>query len=79
MAYITMAISRHFLGTLFLEMVIFLYQSLHEKCPNMEFSWSVFSCIQIDYGGSRSKSLYLARIQENTDQKKLRIWALFMQ
>ena len=43
------------------------------------FFWSVFSCIRTGYGGLRSKSPYPVRIQENTDQKKLRIWTLFTQ
>ena len=39
---------------------------LREKCPNREFFLTrIF--------------LYSVRIQENTDQKKLRIWALFTQ
>ena len=41
------------------------------------FFWSVFSCIRTKYGDLRSKSPYSVRIQENTDQKKLRIWTLF--
>ena len=32
------------------------------------FLWSVFSCLRIEYG-----------TQENTDQRKLRIWTLFTQ
>ena len=40
------------------------------------FSCSVFSCIQTEYGHVLRKSLYSVRIQENTDQKKLRIWTL---
>ena len=43
------------------------------------FFWSVFSCIRTKYGDLRSKSPYSIQIQENADQKKLRIWALFMQ
>ena len=39
--------------------------------------WSVFFCIWTEYGNLRSKSPYLVQIQENTDQKKLRIWTLF--
>ena len=40
--------------------------SLREKCPNTEFLLvSIF--------------LYSVRIQENTDQKKLRIWTHFTQ
>ena len=54
--------------------------ALHEKCPNTEvFSWSVFSWIQTEYGDLRSKPTYSVRIQENTDQKNLRIWILFTQ
>ena len=54
-------------------------RSMRGKCPNTEFFWSVFSCIRTEYGDlrSKSKSPYLVRIQENTYQKKLRIWTLF--
>ena len=41
--------------------------------------WSVFSCIRTKYEDLRSKSPYSVQIQENTDQKKLRIWTLFTQ
>ena len=41
------------------------------------FFWSVFSFIRTEYGNLRSKSPYSVRIQENTDQKKLRIWTFF--
>ena len=34
----------------------------HEKCPNIDFFWSVFSCIRI--------STYSVQMRENTDQKK---------
>ena len=43
------------------------------------FLWSVFSCIRAEYGDLLRKSPYSVRIQENTDQKKFRIWALFTQ
>ena len=43
------------------------------------FFWSVFSRIRTEYGDLRFKSTYSVRIQENTDQKKLRIWKLIMQ
>ena len=36
-------------------------------------SWFVFSFIRTEYGDLRSKSPYSVRIQENTDQKVLRI------
>ena len=40
---------------------------------------SVFSCIRTEYEDLWSKSLYSVRMQENTDQKQLRIWTLFTQ
>ena len=40
------------------------------------FYWSVFSCIWTEYGDLLRHSPDLVRIQENTDQKKLRIWTL---
>ena len=43
------------------------------------FFWSVFSCIRTEYGYLRSKSPYSVRVQENKDQKKLRIRTLFRQ
>ena len=43
------------------------------------FFWSVFSCIWTEYGDLLRKSLYSVQIQENADQKKLRIWTLFTQ
>ena len=43
------------------------------------FFWSVFSCIRTEYGYLRGKSWYSIQIQENTDQKKLRIWILLTQ
>ena len=43
------------------------------------FLWSVFSCIRSKCGDLLRKSPYSVRIQENTDQKKLRIWTPFTQ
>ena len=43
------------------------------------FFWSLFSCTRIEYGDLLRKSPYSVRIQENTDQKKLRIGTLFTQ
>ena len=48
------------------------------------FAWKVskyrvFSCIRMEYGDLWSKCQYSVRIQENTYQKRLRIWTLFMQ
>ena len=43
------------------------------------FFWSVFSCIRTRYGDLLGKSPYSVRVQESTDQKKLRIWTLFTQ
>ena len=41
------------------------------------FFWSVFSCPRTEYRDLRSKSPYSVGTQENTEQKKLRIWAFF--
>ena len=41
------------------------------------FFWSIFSYIWTEYGDLLRHSPYSVRIQENTDQKKLRIWTLF--
>ena len=41
------------------------------------YFWSVFSCIWTEYEDLRIKSPYSVRIQENTDQKLLRIWTFF--
>ena len=46
--------------------------STHEKCPNVEF---FLVCIFPFFHGV---SLYSVRMRENTDQKKIRIWTLFM-
>ena len=43
------------------------------------FFWSVFSCIPTKYRDLRGKSPHSVGIQENTDQKKLRIRKLFTQ
>ena len=41
-------------------------------------SRSIFSRIRTEYGDLLRKSPYSVRMQENTEQKKLRIWMLFM-
>ena len=43
------------------------------------FFWSVFSHIRTEYGEILRISPDSVRMQENTDQKKLRIWTLFTQ
>ena len=40
---------------------------------------SVFSCIRTEQRDLIRKSPYSVRIQENTDQKQIRIWTLFTQ
>ena len=50
--------------------------SLREKCPNAEF-FLVRLFLYSDW--IRRFTEYSVRIQENTDQKKLRIWKLFTQ
>ena len=55
------------------------HTSLLEKWPYSEFSWSVFSRIQTEYGDLICKSLHLVRMREITDQEKLWLGTLFMQ
>ena len=43
------------------------------------FFWSVFPHIRTEYRDIFRISPYSVRIWQNTDQKKLRIWTLFMQ
>ena len=43
------------------------------------YFWSEFSFILTEYRDLRRKSLYSVQIQENTDEKKLRIWTFFTQ
>ena len=68
----------------------FLFFSDSEKLENIaitqycvksvrSFFWSVFSCIRSEHGDLLRKYLYSVRIQEDVDQKKLRIWTLFTQ
>ena len=50
------------------------------KCVQIRsFFWTVFSYMRTEYGYLRSKSTYSVRTQENTDQKKLRLWTHFKQ
>ena len=52
-----------------------LYRIQYVKIVQIRsFSWSVFSCIQTEYGDLLYKSPYSVRMHEHTDQKKLRIW-----
>ena len=50
-----------------------------KNVQTQSFFWSVFSFIRTEYGHLRTKSPYSLRMQEITDQKKLRIWTLFTQ
>ena len=43
--------------------------TLHEKCPYLEFFWSVFSRIWTEYREIQSTSQLLVQMWENTDQK----------
>ena len=45
------------------------YKVLHEKCPYLEFSWSVFPGNWTKYGEVPRIPPYLGRMRENTDQK----------
>ena len=50
-----------------------------ESVQILSFFWSLFSRIRTEYGKMLRISPYSVRMQENTDQKKLRIWTLFTQ
>ena len=58
--------------------------TLREKCPNTELFLVRIFLLRTEYGDLLRKSpylvrIYLVRIQENTEQKQLRIWVLFTQ
>ena len=57
----------------------YFIHTLCEKCPNTEVFLVRFSCIRTEYGDILGKPQYSAQIQENADQKNLRICTLFMQ
>ena len=48
---------------------LFVCIELREKCPHLEFFWSVFSRIRTEYRELRSTSPNLVQMRENTDQK----------
>ena len=50
-----------------------------KSVQTLSFFWPVFSCIPTEYGDLLLKSPYSVRIRENTDQKELRVWTIFMQ
>ena len=50
-------------------------RALREKRPNTEF----FPVRIFLHSGLRRKSPHLVRMRRNTDQRRLRIWTLFMQ
>ena len=68
-------------------LVIFLYDinviATNQNCHCVKsvqlrsYFWSIFSCIRTEYRDLLRKSPYLIQIQENTNQKKRRIWTLF--
>ena len=57
----------------------FFLQNTHcvKSVQIRRFFCAVFSCIRTEYVDLRGKFPYSVRIQENTDQKNLRIWTLF--
>ena len=55
------------------------FVSPREKCQYSEFVLSTFSCISTEYFEIVPISPYSVKMQENTDQKKLRIPTLFTQ
>ena len=42
---------------------------MRQKCQYFEFFWSAFYRIRTEFGDLQSKSLYLVRMCEYTDQK----------
>ena len=58
---------------------IFAYKHCMKNVQIRSFFWSIFSFIRTEYGEVRSIFLYSVQMQGNTEQKKLRIWSLFMQ
>ena len=68
-------------------LVIFLYDinviATNQNCHCVKsvqlrsYFWSIFPCIRTEYRDLLRKSPCLILIQENTDQKKRRIWTLF--
>ena len=58
---------------------LFVHRAFKSGSNTEFFFWSVFSCIAAEYGDLRRKSPYSVRMQENTAQRKLRIWTLFTQ
>ena len=48
---------------------IFQYLILRERCPYLEFFWSVFSHIWTEYGDILRISPYSIRIRENKDHQ----------
>ena len=56
----------------------FVFSCIRTEYGDLQsFLWSVFSCIRTEYEDLRRIFPYSVRIQENTDQKKLRIWTFF--
>ena len=64
-------------GSSLWDIFYYLTTTLREKCHIKRFFWSALSCIRTEYGDLQGKCPYSVRIEENTDQKKLRIWTLF--
>ena len=64
-------------GSSLWDIFYYLTNTLREKCHIKRFFWSAFSRIRIEYRDLRSKCPYSVRIEENTDDKNLRIWTLF--
>ena len=47
----------------------FLKRALREKCPYLEFFWSIFSCIWTEYRKTFCTFPYSVQIRENTYKK----------
>ena len=59
------------------QILILFYNHCMKSVKIRSFFRSVFSCIRTENGDLRSKSPHSVRIQENMDEKKLRIWIIF--
>ena len=64
-----------------IRVLIFMRLTAEQHCIKsvqiQSFFWSVFSSIRTEYRDLLRKFRNSVRTQENTDQKKLRIWTLF--
>ena len=73
LAYLTYVIFLELSQTEFDVIIVHCVKSVQIR----SFFWSVICRIRTEYREIRSISPYSFRMRENTDQKKLRTWAIF--